>query len=594
MKIVKKIQKAEAEGRPYWSFEYFPPKTQQGVANLFDRFERMYNLGPEFIDVTWGAGGSTSDLTMDICTTALAVYGLETCMHLTCTNMPREKIDVALRDAKKAGIQNILALRGDPPRGQENWKAIDTGFANAVDLVRYIREQYGDYFCIGVAGYPEGHIDNPDKEDDHKHLIEKVKAGGDYVVTQFFYDVDMYLAWVKKCRDSGIDVPILPGLLPIQNYGGFKRMTTLCKTIVPPELEAALEPIKDDDEAVKTLGVKVTVDMCRKLLGAGLKGFHFYTLNLEKSVRLVLEQLNFVAPSDQVKPLPWAPSLKPKREGETVRPIFWANRMRTYILRTEGWDDYPNGRWGDARSPAYGDLAAFGHATGFAKTQEECLEMWGHPAELKDIYGLFSRYVSGDLPSLPWSDTQLKPESSVIQTNLTKLNSVGYLTINSQPAVDGAPSSDGRFGWGPKDGWVYQKAYLEFFLSKDRLDCLIGEMDKASLLTYYAVNKKGELRTNAVSESATALTWGVFPGRELIQPTILEKVSFLAWKDEAFHLWGKWADLYAEGTPSNKLLKTIEEEWWLCCVVDNNFKAPAGSTDVVSGGRFYECLSACN
>lgn len=117
----------------------------------------------------------------------------------------------------------------------------------------------------------------------------------------------MFLDWVKKCRDDGITCPILPGLLPIQNYGGFKRMTQLCKTIVPPELEAALEPIKDDDEAVKALGVQVTVDMCKKMLDAGLKGFHFYTLNLEKSVRLVLEKLNFVAPSDQVKPLPWAP-----------------------------------------------------------------------------------------------------------------------------------------------------------------------------------------------------------------------------------------------------------------------------------------------
>lgn len=319
--------------------------------------------------------------------------------------------------------------------------------------------------------------------------------------------------------------------------------------------------------------------------------------------------------------------------------------MRTYILRTEGWDDYPNGRWGDSRSPAYGDLAAFGHATGFARTvsfhwcggrnslffanadalpisnpqTEECIEVWGHPKTLQDVSDLFSRYVQGDLASLPWSDTQLKPESSVIQQNLAELNKIGYLTINSQPAVDGAESEDPRFGWGPQGGWVYQKAYLEFFLSKERLDCLVAEMKKDPMLTFYAVNAKvglkslrvgldflkdvlltcfrsnpqGELQTNSSSDSATALTWGVFPGRELIQPTILEKVSFLAWKDEAFHLWGKWADLYAEGSESNKVLKGIQDDWWLCCVADNNYKAPRGAKDVVSGGRFYELLSRC-
>eukprot|EP00158_Paraphelidium_tribonemae_P004844 Partr_v1_DN26998_c0_g1_i1_m6640 putative Methylenetetrahydrofolate reductase len=224
MKVIDKINASIAEDRCCWSFEYFPPKTPQvillrsvrssvnsdifhvlqGVQNLYERLERMYSLGPEFVDVTWGAGGTTSTLTMEICQTAQSAYGLETCMHLTCTNMPKEKIDEALKEAKNSGIQNILALRGDPPRGQQNWVACESGFSNAVDLVRYIRSEYGDYFCVSVAGYPEGHIDNPDKAEDLRFLKEKVDAGADYIVTQLFYDVDMFIDWVKDLRAMGL------------------------------------------------------------------------------------------------------------------------------------------------------------------------------------------------------------------------------------------------------------------------------------------------------------------------------------------------------------------------------------------------------
>lgn len=327
---------------------------------MYDRLERMQRLGPQFIDVTWNAGGSSSDATFELCANAQAVYGLTTCMHLTCTNMPREKIDKALADCKAHGIRNILALRGDPPRGQETWTSVETGFSYAVDLVRYIRQQYGDYFCIGVAAYPEGHIENPDKEADLVFLKEKVDAGADYIVTQLFYDVDLYLNWIKRIREMGISIPVLPGIMIIQSYGGFKRMTTLSKTLVPQYILDDLEPIKDDDQAVKDYGVKLGIEMCKRLNEGGVKGFHFYTLNLERSTRLILEGLGFVAPMEVVKPLPWNPSLAKNREKETVRPIFWRNRPKSYILRTERWDEFPNGRWGDSRSPAYGDIDGYG------------------------------------------------------------------------------------------------------------------------------------------------------------------------------------------------------------------------------------------
>ncbi|KAJ3128498.1 hypothetical protein HK100_009145 [Physocladia obscura] len=166
-------------------------------------------------------------------------------------------------NAKGAGIQNILALRGDPPHGHSDWKLIETGFAYAIDL-------YGNYFCIGVAGYPEGHIENPTVESDFIHFIEKAKLA-DYCVTQLFYDCDIYRNWVARVRAAGVNIPILPGIMPIQMYGGFKGMTSLSKTIVPPEINAALEPIKDNDKVVKEYGVKLSIEMCKKLQAAGQK-----------------------------------------------------------------------------------------------------------------------------------------------------------------------------------------------------------------------------------------------------------------------------------------------------------------------------------
>eukprot|EP00158_Paraphelidium_tribonemae_P004848 Partr_v1_DN26998_c0_g1_i4_m6645 putative Methylenetetrahydrofolate reductase len=440
MKVIDKINASIAEDRCCWSFEYFPPKTPQvillrsvrssvnsdifhvlqGVQNLYERLERMYSLGPEFVDVTWGAGGTTSTLTMEICQTAQSAYGLETCMHLTCTNMPKEKIDEALKEAKNSGIQNILALRGDPPRGQQNWVACESGFSNAVDLVRYIRSEYGDYFCVSVAGYPEGHIDNPDKAEDLRFLKEKVDAGADYIVTQLFYDVDMFIDWVKDLRAMGVNCPIIPGIMPIQSYGGFKRMTTLCKTFVPQKIWDELEPIKDDDQKVKEFGVSLAIDMCNKLRDTGLRAFHFYTLNLEKSVRLILEGLQFVASIETCKPLPWQPSLARGRSKENVRPIFWKNRLLSYVRRTEAWDEFPNGRWGDSRSPAYGDLDGYGVSLKYSP--DEAHKMWNSPETPAQVHEIFAKYCSGELSALPWSDQPLSSESDCLRDSLVDLN----------------------------------------------------------------------------------------------------------------------------------------------------------------------------
>lgn len=531
--------------------------------------DRMYQLGPEFVDVTWGAGGSTSNATLDICTTAARHLGLETCMHLTCTNMHKDMIDHALKVCKDNGIQNILALRGDPPKGQERWEAVEGGFSHAVDLVRYIRQEYGDYFGIGVAGYPEGHLDNEDKEADLMFLKEKIDAGADYIITQLFYDVDLLIDFVARCRAIGITCPILPGVMPLHTYAGWKRMTTLCKTAVPEKMANDLEAIKDDDEAVKAYGERYCTDMIVRMQQEGITFFHFYTLNLEASVRNILEKLRFDPTMEKLRPLPWKQSLG-RRENENVRPIFWQNRCKSYVNRTETWDEFPNGRWGSSQSPAFGELDGYG--VSIKLTQEQVLSSWGTPESVHDLAEVFINFLQGNIKSLPWCDEPLALESGAIVDCLAAVNRRGCLTVNSQPAVNAKPSGSRPYGWGPSNGYVYQKGYLEFFVAPDHFDALLKRIDKEPYLTYFAVDASGKLRTNSKSpDRPNAVTWGVFPGSEIIQPTIVELTSFLAWKDEAFQLWHQWARCYEKESATAQLMNTIANSWLLVNLVDNDY-----------------------
>jgi methylenetetrahydrofolate reductase (NADPH) len=326
-KIIDLIQEKKANG-PLTSLEYFPPRTEEGVKNLNLRMDRMRdNLSPLFTDVTWGAGGSTADLSMRL---ALRAHqnGHVANLHLTCTNMEKDGDPVkgvadALKEAYDGGIRNIVALRGDPAHGEEEWKATEGGFTCALDLVKYIRKNYSDKFSISVAGYPEGHpnaitelkddeIDGLSesektrisvfdgksyvcKDEDFKkemdYLKEKVDAGADMIITQMFFDVDVFLTFVKECRNYGINCPVIPGLMCINAYAGFKKMAKFCKTRVPKALEEKMESMKDDAAAVKAFGVEFGAEVCQKLMDANIEVLHFYTLNLEKVVYGITDKL---------------------------------------------------------------------------------------------------------------------------------------------------------------------------------------------------------------------------------------------------------------------------------------------------------------
>eukprot|EP00941_MAST-03F_sp_MAST-3F-sp1_P004166 g4166.t1 len=580
MKLISKINSMISNSKVFYTFEFFPPKTSEGRENLLHRIDRMANFSPLFINVTWTPGSTSLDLAIVI----QKCLGLEVLLHLTCTGLSRDELRDILQRAKDGGIQNILALRGDAAGGTAEWKPVENGFTYAIDLVKFIKTEFDDYFGIAVAGFPEGHIESSSAETDIQHLKEKIDAGADFVITQLFYDVDLCINFIKKCRSAGITCPIIPGIMPIQTYSSLRRTAKYCKVSVPDSITKALEPFQANDADVKKFGIELGVKMIKALMKESIlvPGFHFYTLNLEKSVIQILNDSGLTTKAQRL--LPWRTCSR--RATEDVRPIFWANRPRSYLSRTDAWDEFPNGRWGDSRSPAFGRLSEiFGRGPENSRwTVDERRTMWGEaPQTMEDIHNVFVSYVSGETKFLPWCENELALETGTIKNQLIAANKLGCMTINSQPKVNAVDSEDKTFGWGGPKGLVYQKAYVEFLCSAKSLALLMNEIEvNRPSLTYHAVDRAGNSYANH-SETATAVTWGVWPKSEVKQPTVVDPVSFLSWKDECFALLLTWAQIYPEESTSSDLIYNIYDNYFLVNIVDNDF---------VQGDLFsvFDCL----
>jgi methylenetetrahydrofolate reductase (NADPH) len=275
---------------PTISFEFFPPKNDEAEDALFrETVPGLKRLNPAFISVTYGAGGGTRERSFRIVDRLRKQHSIEAVAHLTCVGATRADSAAILDEAQALGIENILALRGDPPRGQAAFTPTEGGFRYAVDLIRFIRERDG--FSVGAAGYPEGHVECPDKYLDWDRSAQKVEAGAEYIITQLFYNIDDFLAYEDYLRHKRqVKVPIVPGILPFLNAAQIKRFTSLCGSNLPDAVVRRMEAL-GDDESVRRLGVEICTDLCRRLLDHGVPGIHFYCLNRVPSCTEVLRNL---------------------------------------------------------------------------------------------------------------------------------------------------------------------------------------------------------------------------------------------------------------------------------------------------------------
>jgi len=272
---------------PAISFEFFPPKTDEQRAQLDKTARELKALKPEYVSVTFGAGGSTLSYTSETVARLHQQHGLEVAPHLSCMGGTRKEIAELLDTYRAAGYRRIVALRGDLPSGM----ASPGDFRYAAELVRFIRQHSGDHFHVEVAAYPEMHPQAEDVQTDLRHFKAKIDAGANGAITQYFFNADAYFCFVEDVRRMGVTVPIVPGIMPISNYAQLKRFSDACGAEIPRWIAKRMQAYYDDADAIRAMGAEVVAQLCRRLLEGGAPALHFYTLNRAKATRAVLEQL---------------------------------------------------------------------------------------------------------------------------------------------------------------------------------------------------------------------------------------------------------------------------------------------------------------
>jgi methylenetetrahydrofolate reductase (NADPH) len=292
-----RIDQILEERRPCFSFEFFPPKTDEGMENLFNTVAELQRDEPCFVSVTYGAGGSTRDRTLAVVKRIHQELDIETMAHFSCVGATVEELRKVLDEMAEIGIDNVLALRGDPPLDATEWKPHPGGLRYSTELISLIT---GDHpFCIGAACFPEVHPEAESAEADLEFARQKVERGASFLITQLFFDNQAYFDFVERARDAGITVPIIPGIIPVTGYQQIKRFTEKCGAILPDDYEQELAVRQDDPDAVKDLGVAYATLQCTELLARGAPGIHFYTLNKSPATRAILAALRAARPWDR-------------------------------------------------------------------------------------------------------------------------------------------------------------------------------------------------------------------------------------------------------------------------------------------------------
>jgi len=281
-------------GKPAISFELFPPKTERGLNTLKTRvLPNLVKLAPSYITVTYGAGGSTQGHTLEIASAVKNDFNLESACHLTCVGASKDEVSEVVTKIREAGIENIVALRGDPPKGRDSFVAHENGFSHANELVEHIRstENASQPFGLAVAGYPEKHLEAENLDIDIENLKRKVDAGADIIVTQLFYDNAAFFAYQDKVRAAGIDLPLVPGLMPIQSSSQIQRIASLCGAALPADLLSELQAAGEDDEKATEIGTAQCIEQSKELLANGAPGIHYYVLNRSPQIRRIMKAL---------------------------------------------------------------------------------------------------------------------------------------------------------------------------------------------------------------------------------------------------------------------------------------------------------------
>ena len=285
MKISEKLKSSS----PVFSFEFFPPKDEVGFQNLYETIEKLKPANPAFVSVTYGAGGSTRSKTLDLVGKIKNDIAIESMAHLTCVGHQKDEIVSVLESLQNLRIENVLALRGDPPIGEEKFIKTEGGFGYGNELVSFIKSKFS--FCVGAACYPEGHIECPELSLDMDNLKRKVDAGVDFLITQLFFDNRHYFDFINKARQKGINIPIIPGIMPVLNLKQSQRFTKMCGATLSDSLLDKFDGVHDDPDKVREIGINHAIDQCKDLLRLGAPGIHFYTLNRSKATLAILENL---------------------------------------------------------------------------------------------------------------------------------------------------------------------------------------------------------------------------------------------------------------------------------------------------------------
>lgn len=289
-----KISQMLAAGSPTVSFEFFPPRDAAGFDRLYRTIETLRPLRPSYVSVTYGAGGSTRRRTVQLVRRIRNEIGIESMAHLTCVGADRTELASVLDTLERGGVENVLPLRGDPPRGADRFEPVEGGFRYASELVTFIRAGYG--FCLGGACYPETHPEAPSPEDDLANLKVKVDAGAEFLITQLFFDNADFLRFREHAVARGIDVPILAGIMPIRSLAQIQRFARMCGAAIPRSLLRRMEAVRDNPAAIRTIGIEHATAQCRDLLREDVAGLHFYTLNHSTATQAICRDLRDLLP----------------------------------------------------------------------------------------------------------------------------------------------------------------------------------------------------------------------------------------------------------------------------------------------------------